>query len=477
MFKVNPTVTKEQLVKRLKNLQARYDGWQNLFTGAGIKNRDRKVHGRYARSRQISEVELTDMYTCDGISKRVIDIVVDDMVREWFEIVNDPEGAIAKALRSLKAKKCFKEALSWQDIYGGSIIVMGLDDGLDQQELLNENNLKSMDFLRVYDRWQITVDTLYTDPTKPKFGDVEIYTVNTLVEGVQFTVHETRVLRFDGVLLPESRRQENDWWGGSEYQAIYERLQGLGETFANIERIIEEFIIGILKISNLEDLLRAKQEQDILNRINLLDMSKHILNTYLLDDKESFERISAQVTGIEHLLDGLEAAMSGATGIPTSKLFGKSPKGLNASGAESEQTRDYYDKIASKQEDKMLDNVERLVYLLQIAKEGPTKGQIVDDWSIKFLPLWQPTMEQITKTHETQAKADQIYIDMGVLTPDEVALSRFGGQEYSVETHLSESHRQMIIENEQAVGEGRSILGGGEPDENDKLTKEEKEEE
>ena len=55
---------------------------------------------------------------------------------------------------------------------------------------------------------------------------------------------------------------------------------------------------------------------------------------------------------------------------------------------------------------------------------------------MKFKPLYQPTHLEQAQTRYQQAQTDQIYLTTDVVSPEEIALSRFGGDEYSAETHV-----------------------------------------
>lgn len=455
-------MNKEQLINTIERadsilkVKKRIDGWSNIFTGAGIENRDRRVSGQYSPSYIVQVNELTNLYRGDGIASRLIDLPVHDMTRKWFKVLHDVEDDIQKELRLLRVKRNIKEALTWADLYGGAIIVMGIDDGGKLEDELNEESMKKIEFLRVYDRHRINLSTsdLYQEPEHPKFGQVEFYNINPLLglTGAEpFKVHETRVLRFTGKTMPEQVMYTQEWWGDSRVQNVYERIRGLSMSYANIERIIEEFIIGIIKMVGLEEKLEGGRDKEVINRLNILDMSKHILNSYLLDEDESMERVSAQVNGLSDAVTKLEMALASSSGIPTSIFFGTSPKGLNASGAESQQRDRYYEMIAGRQEEKLLDPVERIVYLVQKLGEGPTKGIEIENWSIEFNPIAVPSMKELAEIHKIQSEADKIDIDDGVLYPSEVTMSRHGGMEYSVETTISEAHLTEIEVTEKAI--------------------------
>ena len=159
----------------------RLDGWQNVFTGMGIQNRDKSYHTVFNSSARLDENTLTFMYRSDGFARRIIDLAADDMVREWFHIEGDPEGNILDKLKSIKAKKQIKRLLKWARLFGGSLGVIGIDDGQGDLEMpVRENNIKGIHFIQPYDRhsvWWSTQD-LYQDPNHPKFGFPEVYTVS-----------------------------------------------------------------------------------------------------------------------------------------------------------------------------------------------------------------------------------------------------------------------------------------------------------
>lgn len=432
------SLTKKQLVGKLVELSSRVDGWGNLFTGMGISGIDKKKSTQFTLGTVLAKPTLEALYRQDGLARRVLTLPVNDMMRKWFKVEGDTDNAIIGELDKLQARQIFRSAIQWGDLYGGSLIVMGLDDGQEMKFPLDEERLKSVKFLRAHDRHDITWNSgqLYNDPASEKFGMPEVYDINNLSTGQMYQVHETRTLRFEGMDVPESVRIANQGWGDSVYDCYAPRLRGLGESYENIEHIISEFIIGILTIDGLQDLISSGQEDLVKKRLNLIDLSKHVINTILLDTTEKMERISSSVTGLEGMVAKLEGALCAITGIPQVLLFGEQSKGLGGESAGS--IRLYYDDILSRQEDEMRSPLERLCHLIQISSEGEIKGTEIDGWNVCFNPLWQPTEAEIVKTRAEQAKTDEVYINTGVLTPTEVKASRFGGESYSLDTDIDE---------------------------------------
>jgi uncharacterized protein len=148
--------------------------------------------------------------------------------------------------------------------------------------------------------------------------------------------------------------------------------------------------------------------------------------------------------------------ISAATGYPMTLLFGMSPAGLSATG--ESDIRLYYDKVADQQKRALLPALRRLVSLIFRAKKGPTNGKEPENWTIRFRPLWQLDDVQQATARKMQADADCEYVNASVLTPEEVAASRFGGDAYSFETQLVETDPEKRALAAQEAAEAEAAL-------------------
>jgi len=433
------SLTKPQLIRQMNRLIQRVDGWQNLLTGKGVTGVDKRNSTEFAANQMIPHQTLDALYRHDGLARRIIELPIDDMVRNWFKVEGDPDNLIVEALNNVHTLPMLKSALRWGDLYGGSLVVLGLDDGGEFDTPFNPASFKALRFMRVHDRWEVdwSSDMLYNNPMHEQFGQPEFYNITNATTAINYRVHESRTIRFDGAELPDRVRLSNNGWGDSVLTAYYERLRGLSDSYGDLESIIGEFIIGILTIEGLQDMIATGQEKLVKDRLNLIDLSKHIINTILLDSEEKMERVSASVTGIEKLIEKLEGALCAVTGIPYVLLFGEQSQGLGGGAAGS--IRLYYDDVSSRQEQELRKPCEHLVRLVQLGSEGPTKGKELEGWAVTFNPLWQPTQEEVVKTRYAQAQTDEIYINSGVLTSMEVTASRFGGESYSYDTDIDEA--------------------------------------
>jgi len=422
--------------------QVHIDGWANLLTGLGYGGADKRLSTGFIPDPRLTYTDLTYLYRSDGLAKRTINLPVNDMLRAWYRLEGDTDGKIELRMKELDAQKQLKRALRLARLFGGSLVVMGINDGLTYNEPVNENKIKSVEHLHVFDRWRMTVNTadLYLDPANQRFGMPERYLITPLY-GVPFYVHESRVLRFEGEDVTDLIRIQNQGWSDSVLQAVWDRLRALGETYGNLETILDEFIIGTMTIDNLQEMLTSKEgSKKAQTRLNYVDMTKHVMNTILLDKEEVYNRISATVTGLSDITDRIIEAYCAVSGIPVCLLMGRSQAGL--SNDESSQVRFYYDKIAGEQQEELLPQLNRLIDYINISLGSP----LDEEWFVRFNPLWQPTETQIITQRYQQAQTDQIYLNSGVLLPEEVSQSRFGGDKYTHETNLSEEHKISLEE-------------------------------
>jgi phage-related protein (TIGR01555 family) len=198
-----------------------------------------------------------------------------------------------------------------------------------------------------------------------------------------------------------------------------------------LSRSLTKSNVDVLKIKNLMKLLANPDGKKLLDaRTQMFDISKSISTTLLLDNDESYEAISQAFAGVAEVFSKIESSLSGMCGIPGNIFFGIPTKGLNSTGDNEQRT--YYEKINSDQEEEMLEPLEKLTNLISLSKDF--KGKKIEDPEIKFKPLWEPTEKEEVEIRNKQADTDEKYINMGVVDPDEIRESRFGGKKYSIQT-------------------------------------------
>lgn len=427
----------------------RADGWNNVLTGAGT-SKDKLVNTHFGASDIITDDRLSNIYRSDGLGTRIVDVPANDIVRGWITIDGDTNNKTVKALEELECRKLVAEALKWARLFGGSLIVMGIDDGRianNGKNLLmlpvNERNIRSIGFFRVYDRRCVrwNDEDIDRDVSSKNYGKPKYFTITDPKDYTRtdYKVHYSRCIQFQGKALPDTEKNQNNGWGDSILQSVYERLQSFANSMVASSAILDDFVIGILNIKGLSDLIASGNSAAVIKRLQLMDQSKHVLNTVLLDEEEEYQRLAAQVNGIKDLLEFFKDTLSAYCGIPQIKLFGEQSKGLGAQAAGN--IRLYYDDISQEQEDSLRPIIKKILNVLY--KTEAFKSIDTSNWVLEFNNMWQKDDKEESEIKLNMAKADDLYIQNGTLSPDTVANSRFGSETYSIETVLSSDNKSF----------------------------------
>lgn len=420
------------------------DSWYNVMSGVGLKRRDRRVSTSYSMGTIIDDATLSDIYRSEGLGTNVIDIPIGDMLSKWFYIEGDTDNIIVNALNDIYAEKYLSEALKWGDLFGGSVLFMGINDGQKADAPLNENQIQGIDFFEVYDKRDISWNSedLYKEQDKPKFGQPQFYNIQNIATGIPFRVHESRCLIFDGKPIPKRERQQNRGWGDSRLLPGYERLKNFGESLGSAELITTKFIVAVLKMTNLSALLSNEEgKKNLKDRIEVMQLVESVLNTTIIDKNEELERMSSfGVSGLRELLDLFVDIICGEYKIPRVKLIGDQTKGLGSEATGNMSF--YYDEIKTRQRFDLLPQLKRLCYYVSKSKmvkysSDPKKLNII------FNELWQQSEKEKAETFLINSKSDDVYMSNG-LPPEYVFLSRFGGQSYGKNLILPKDYTNMI---------------------------------
>lgn len=450
------------------------DGWENTITAIGT-SRDKRTGGRVVRTPpNVTYREFEDLFFSDDLAATAAELPAREMVRQWITInANDPSTIESKGGRTeaddqsteekislanktlnrldeLEAQAKVFEALVWARVFGGSLLFLGADDGGGDnpeamQEPLNEDKIQSFTHMTVFDRWDVHIHERYNDMMNPKHGQPKLYRINaTTLDGNLAAgdglIHESRFIRFDGVLTNLRRLKENGGWSDSIYGRTKDLIRDYGLAWHGIANLVQDFSQAVFKMRGLKDAILTDKDNLVARRMTLMDMCRSIARAIPIDaEEEEFKREATPVSGLPELMDRFGLRMSSAFRMPATLLFGQSPAGLQSTGKSDIQF--FYDQIKAQQETTLRPKVERLVRLVFLAKDGPTGGKEPEDWSFIFNPLYQlDEIEEAERRHK-QAQTDQVYLQEGVVSEDEVSFSRFGGDRYSTETVLDLEQR------------------------------------
>lgn len=427
------TNSNPNVIKSNKNFNA--DGFANLLTGLGMKGSDKSASTFYKPDCKLPVEQLDALYSGDGLTKAIVQLVPEQMLSKGFVVEGDAEGFINSKMESLGALDKITEMLYWARLYGGGIIVLGLDDYRELWEPVDYSTLRNINFMHVFDRYQVNQGSfpkIDTNMTSSNYGLPEEYNIRFNLGNGSYeyiTVHHSRILRVDGISLPPRLKADNQYWGGSEIQACFREIKAYSSTFANIASLIHSFVIPVFGVKGLSNSMNCDSESQVAARIAMANVSMSNLNMLVKDTEETFEKVSTPLGGVSEILDRFMMSVSSVTRIPVALLFGRSAGGMNSTG--EHDTNAFYDYIIQQQEKKLKPVLEKLVRYIMLSKDGDFNGTEPENWSIVFNPLIENSPTDEANYRRTIAEIDEKYINLGVLEPQEVRNSRFGTGVYS----------------------------------------------
>ena len=433
--------------------ETKNDGWTSDVTGAGSA-RDSRVSYTVAPNVRTTQRIEDRLVHGDSLGKRFVRMPAREMTREGFTIQSDDLDADARAnlmrdLHKARLTETLCEALAVARLRGDSLVFVGADDGQDPETPLNKDRIRSIKFMHIFDRWTAQIDEWNDDPLSPNYRQPEYYRLGTsgrhMGTAAGTRVHYSRVVRFVGSETTQSRRDLNSGWNESLLVAVYDELRGHGVMWTSVESILKDFAQAVYKMKGLDNFIAQNDSSLIIERMRLMDKARSTIGAMLIDaDKEDFQRQSTPIGGLDGLIDRFNARIAGAFDMPLTLLMGESAGGLGATG--EGQQRQWADQVRGMQETFLLRPLEQLLSMFMSAKDGALGGNEPDAWSIQFESLYRENPLEEADRRLKIAQTDLLYIDAGVVTPSEVALSRFAGETYGAETVIDPDIREELKE-------------------------------
>jgi uncharacterized protein len=395
------------------SMKDRNDSWQNLLSGLGTV-RDKSTYVHLLSQNNLPLDYLEQLYVNDDIAARICDILPFEMLRQGMCIKVDNEVFIHNDLIDV-----LRETLVKARIFGTAFIYIGADDGQEQEQPLIISKVKKVRFLNVLTPKELSHHSFYTNTCAAFYDKPELYRLNTTLFHYTTTIHETRLLPFYA-----SPSLNNRQFPPSILQRLYPVLQQFHTAWQATAHLMTDAAQGVFKLKGLHSAVASNRSDELLKRMELVDMSRSISRSILLDaEDEDFRRDTYGFSGIPEILEKMMLRLAASARLPVSLLMGQAPAGMNATG--ESDTRFFYDQIRAEQE-AIKPKIERLVKVMN--------GDDDITVAIEFPALWQMTEREKADLRRMEAETDRIYLQEGVLLPEEVAITRFRDSEFAIDT-------------------------------------------
>lgn len=444
------------------------DALQNFVANFGTGS-DRRSHTQYTEQYQLDDRTLEALYLENWLAGKIIDALPDDMTREWrtFDASQATPAKIEEFVQfetDLDVVTKFNEALKWARLYGGAGIVLGIDEaqGGPPDTPLDISRLGAgcLTHLTVIEcpRLQAMPDATQLDPTLPGFGEPEYY---TLPNSKTFRIHRSRVLTFYGNKMPyyARQRQHHPWWGASILRRCFEAIVNKDMTTAGAACLVSEASVDVIKYKGLTNfLLQPGGEEKIQARFALAKLLKSVNNVTILDEDESFEQHDQSFSGLGELLNQFKGDVSGAAGIPITRLYGEAASGFQSTG--EGDLKNYYDEVKKDQKTEYTPPLRILDKVMQRSLWGDE----VKDWGFKWAPLFQESNAEKATAEQARSTRDQTYLAAGVVDEYVVAQQLYEDGTYTNLTpEYLEDLKKRVEEANKAEEAGLLPVPGADP--------------
>ena len=302
---------------------------------------DRDIYIALGLPKSITFDMYWDRYKRQGIAKRVVNAPAASTWRGVPQVFDRSGDGKNPTVFDDAWKDLIENGSLWHyflrvDMLAGigeyAVLLLGFDDNTDPSQPVNKSRVKKLRFVRPLSEDSAKIETYIEDPTNPKYGMPEYYTMGIPDRGPRLSqrprrIHHSRVIHIaDGLL-------EDDVFGTPRLECVFNELMllelvscGSGEMFWR-----GAFPGFGFKLDPEAD-VRSQDTDAIKTQI---ENYVHGLSRYLKLQGIDIQELRPQVADPSKHKDMLLDLISGATGIPQRILTGSEQGELASSQDES----------------------------------------------------------------------------------------------------------------------------------------------
>ncbi len=205
-------------------------------------------------------------------------------------------------------------------------------------------------------------------------------------------MHHSRVVRFTGRELPYNEKIAEQYWGESEIEAIYTEVVKRDNVSSNIAALTFRANVNYMETDSMDQMLavnNAQAQRKFWQTLQAQSVLESNFGMRLVNKGDVMHNTQYTFTGLPDVYDRMMMDVAGAARTPVTKLFGRSPAGMNATG-ESDMNN-YYDYIDGLRENQFRPLLEKILPVMLLS----AWGAVPDDLDIDFPPLQTPDSSEI----------------------------------------------------------------------------------
>jgi len=406
------------------------DGLVNVSANLGT-DRDKATATGYVDVAWTDE-QLMAMYRNSWLPKAIINYPAEDSVRKWraWRAGKAEITRIEAAEKRIGLMRAVKRAMIAARMYGGAAIYINVGTSNPEEPLVPGPGVK-IKSLVVMSRRTLRAGDIVRDIDSTYLGQPEFYELTSTATGNQTRIHASRLVTFTGAPLPaDSDTMVGDvarGWGDSVLQSTIDAIRANDGTIANIASLVFEAKVDVFKFAGFADMLADGHDDAVIKRLRSQATIKGINGAVVLDGEDDYQQKLASFAGIPDVMDRFMLNVSGAAGIPVTRLFGRSAAGLSGSGDGDERT--YFDRVNHEQSIELGPSLAVLDECLLFDALGSRNPEIFYEWN----PL-----RQMTETERAKIFIDTANAARAIAGPNSGALVPLDALSESLVNELTE---------------------------------------
>lgn len=403
----------------------------NAYTGGGGERDKSAVARPNTALMPLTDEELRALFGHNGVARRIVELPAERATRKGWSVPDMPPTEDER----LRTYERITDAMTWARLYGGAALLMVTEDDIPPSfrgqprewllQPLDPQRVGRLHALHAFDAFEAWPLYYSRDLRDPGFRGPQVWQFAS--DTFQGQVHASRVAWFRGAKRPPSEWQGG--WGRSNrmpddsvLQVVWDEIRRLTETAQGGAALAHGIRESVMKIAGLEALTTGDQSGELNARISLMQRTLSILGIAVMGEKDSYETRTHSPSGFDKLMESAWDMLGAATGWPQVVLRGQSPGGLST---DDQGGREGMRQVVSGWQERCRSPIEHVYRVAYSAQDGPTGGQEPEEWALEFLPLDEPSAQEVADLRKTVAETDALYISAGVLTPRDIVQSRF----------------------------------------------------
>jgi phage-related protein (TIGR01555 family) len=393
------------------------DNLVNVMTKAAIRHRDvtNPANNFYENAPALDYNQLENIYITSWVAKKIVDLPIDYMFKNGFEINIDGENNLEKeAMDYYKKNKLeidFKLAIRDKKRYGGAVL-FPKDRFQNPMVPYNWEAFKDRDIEFIFKDFTYVAVTPYTDVVSRRYFDPKVFNM----AGV--TMLAENCLQFRGVQVPKRRMPPFRYMGMSVYQNIFQAMIADEYISKGIVNMVYRNNMKYYKLYGFDETVKQGGDDLILARMALMEDSASIMSAGLLDAKDDVSFVSQAFSELANIDQRSLSRLAAASNIPSMLLMGRSPEHQGLNSNDSGEMELIYNYIEQEQADESENGARifQIICYILAGKKYEIEFKFNKPYNVN--PQKQVEKDKLVLENMTAQQAigipDEIIIDYGV---------------------------------------------------------------